>query len=108
MSVYFRGSYSSAWKACQGVRQGGVTSAYLFCIYIIDILNEISKMPLYCKLGVEKMNIQAYADDIVIFCPSACGLRSILTRLESMLLEHGLVVNITKTRIIIFNKYKKK
>ena len=69
VSVYFKGSNSIPWMSRRGVRQGGVTSAYLFCIYIDDILTEISKLPSKCKLGISNLNIQAYADDIVVFCP---------------------------------------
>ena len=108
VSVYFRGSKSSPWVARQGVRQGGVTSAYLFCIYIDDILNDISNLPDKCKLGISNLNIQAYADDIVVFCPSAGGLRNLMDCLGQKLTAHGLVINLQKTKILIFDKNKKK
>ena len=50
------------------------------------------------------MNIQAYADDIVIYCPSRSGLQKLLNTAYSMLSAHGLKVNLDKTKIVHFRK----
>lgn len=60
--------------------------------------------PYGCELGICKMNIQAYADDIVVFCPSATGLRKLLSRLEGLLLTNELEVNVNKTKTVIFSR----
>ena len=41
-------SFSDSWRICRGVRQGGVTSAFLFNIYIDDILSSISNFKVGC------------------------------------------------------------
>ena len=43
-----------------------MTSAFLFSLYIDDILLEISLQPYSCFLSINKINIEAYADDIVL------------------------------------------
>ena len=95
---------SRAWNITKGVRQGGVLSAHLFSIYIDSILEEISKEPYGCYLGINRINIQAYADDIVIFCPSASGLRHLLAKFSSLACQHNLIVNSTKTKVMIIDK----
>ena len=57
--VSYGTSFSTSWTAGRGVRQGGVVSAYLFCLYIDDILCAIDKHPYGCWLGIRKLNIQA-------------------------------------------------
>ena len=54
--------------------------------------------------GLIKLNNQAYADDIFIFCLSSTGLRFILKKLEFISLEFSLAVNKVKTKTMIFNK----
>ena len=50
----------------RGVRQGGITSAFLFNIYINDLLDEISNLKVGCKIGINRINIIAYADDMIL------------------------------------------
>ena len=57
--------FPASWKTTRGVRQGGVLSAFLFSLYLDDILTEISAMPVGFRLGINKINVQAYADDII-------------------------------------------
>ena len=45
-----------------------------------------------------------HADDIVVFRPTAHGLRSLLTRLESINNERWLLFSMDKTKCIIFDK----
>ena len=70
VSVHWQGVLSRQWNVCRGVRQGRVLSAYLFVLYFDEILKEISSMPCGCRLGLSKVNAQAYADDVVICRPT--------------------------------------
>ena len=73
--VCFNDCFSDSWRICRGVRQGGVTSAILFNIYIDDILSEISANNIGCRLGISKVNIQAHADDVALLSPTPSGLQ---------------------------------
>ena len=104
VSVCFNQCFSQSWKVRKGVRQGGVLSAFLFSLYIDNILKEISDLPYSCMLGINKLNILAYADDIVIFAPTSVGLQCILSHLNRRLNDHFLMVNVTKTKTLCFKK----
>ena len=85
--------FSGSWRIGRGVRQGGVTSAILFNIYIDDILSEISANNISCRLSISKVNIQA---------PSV--LPKLLDRISILLEQHQLKINANKTNTIVFNK----
>ena len=53
-----------------GVRQGGILSPFLFKFYINSVINEISSMDEGCCIGISKVNILAYADDIALVATS--------------------------------------
>ena len=42
-------------------------AAYLFTYYIDDILKRVFSEDIGCRIGVNKFNVLAYADDIVLF-----------------------------------------
>ena len=68
----------------RGLRQGAVLSAYLFSFYIYSVLRDVSEKTHGCKLGTSKLNIQAYADDLGVFCPTANGSQQIVNRLSGL------------------------
>ena len=48
------------------MKQGGVISPVLFCIYIDDLLKRLSASGVGCCLGSNFVGALAYADDIVL------------------------------------------
>ena len=104
ISVKYDDAISKKWNLKRGVRQGGVLSAFLFYVYIDDILTSISQLGVGCKLGINVMNVQAYADDIVLMAPSASGLQKILNRAGNLIADCDLVVNIKKTEVMVFKR----
>ena len=102
VSVKYGNDFSRKWKLLKGVRQGGVLSAYLFCIYLDDILETIGNLDIGCQLGINYMNVQAYADDIVLLSPTASGLRSLLENASSLITDSELVLNPRKIKTMVF------
>ena len=100
--IKFNGVTSDEWRVGNGVRQGGILSPYLFNFYINDIIEEISNLDVGCSLGMEKMNLICYADDIVLISPSANGLQYLIDRISSLLIQHGMVINVGKSSYIVF------
>ena len=88
---------------CRGVRQGGVLSAYLFILYFDNISKEISSMSCGCRLGLARVNAQAYADDVVILSPTLTGLQLIVDRFVTLADKLELSINVNKTCYMIFN-----
>lgn len=103
-SVEFNGVRSRKWLLRKGLRQGGVLSSYLFCIYVDSMLEKISSEDYGCRLGVVKRNILAYADDVTIFCPTAAGLHELLEIFAIQCEQHGLLLNYDKTKALKFGR----
>ena len=101
--VCVNGVFSDSWKI-RGIRQGGITSAFLFNIYIDDILSTISNFKVGCFLGFKRVNIQAYADDVVLLSLSLSSFQFLINQMSELLDTHGLRVNVIKTVAMIFNK----
>ncbi len=61
-----------------------------------------------CSIGLYKINILGYADDIILICASANGLQTQIDKLYLMLNDLGLIRNATKSVYMIFKarKYK--
>ena len=53
-----------------GVHQGGILSPFLFKLYIDGILNKLSGTNVRCKLGLLRMNVLAYTDDLILVAGS--------------------------------------
>ena len=83
-----------------------MTSAYLFNIYVDDILSYIIILSPGCRVGINKINIQAYADDIVLLSQSYKSLQFLIDKISELLTISGLILNSDKTVILIFRKTK--
>ena len=90
-----------------GVRQGGILSPFLFKFYVNSIITDISNMEEGCSLGLSKVNILAYADDIVLVASHISDMNVLYEGLKQALHHHGLLVNRSKTKCLLFgSKYK--
>ena len=87
---------------------GELTSPLLFALYISDIDSVFENLE---KDGIRGVNVNhftsihvlAYADDLVILAENAVHLQAKLNALYTFCKEHGLTVNVGKTKILIFN-----
>jgi len=58
----------------KGVRQGGIISPILFCIYIDGLLHRLNKLAIGCFIVSIFVGALAYADDIVLLAPSTSAM----------------------------------
>ena len=81
---------------------------YLFSVYIDEVLEKISSVGTGCFTGINKINILAYADDLVLLTrsPTSTGLQVLLNKIESFLDRLKLNGNVNKTVSMIFNRKK--
>lgn len=114
---YLRNQYAKVvWKDASsdycliqdGVRQGGILSPFLFKLYIDDIIQNISEMNEGCTLGMHKVNILAYADDLVLIARSISDMDKLYSNLCNMIQDCNLVINKNKTKVLIFHKSSSK
>ena len=104
IQVCYNNCMSNSWNIGRGIRQGGVTSALLFNIYIDEILSKMKDLNIGCRMGISKVNVQAYADDLVLLSPTSSGLKKLIDYLSDLLDIHELEINTDKTKVVIFSK----
>ena len=88
---------STSFKVLNGVRQGGILSPILFNVYIDDLSYELSKCKSGCIIDNKIVNHIAYADDLIVFCPSSKGLQKLLDICDSYGNTHDIKYNQKKT-----------
>ncbi len=63
-------------KCCEclcGVKQCGVLSPILFCVYMDELLVRLSKSGIGCHLGHRFAGALCYTDDLTLLAPSLNG-----------------------------------
>ena len=69
------GFFSEYFLATNGVKQGGVLSPVLFCVYLNELLLALSAAKVGCYVSSNYyVGALAYADDLVLIAPSALQL----------------------------------
>ena len=74
MYVRWNNVISSGFGVSNGVRQGGILSPYICCVYMDDLSNMLNDIKVGCTIGTTSINHLMYADDLVLLSPSAMGL----------------------------------
>ena len=54
---------SDSFAVSNGVRQGGILSPYLFCVYMDDLSKKLNNVDAGCFMGTALINNLMYADD---------------------------------------------
>ena len=78
MCIRWGSVISDVFTVTNGVRQGGILSPLLFNFYMNDLSVLLSKIPAGCYSGNTVINHLMYADDLVVFAPSAKDLQKLL------------------------------
>jgi len=84
IQVSWAGLLSSPFNAVNGIKQGGVLSPVLFCIYIDGLLTKLSESGVGCYMGDNFLGALGYADDIVLIAPSPSAMRKLLAICDGM------------------------
>lgn len=100
--VRWHNSVSEFFSFGNGTRQGGVLSPRLFARYIRDMISAIVCSGIGCNVGGLMLNILAYADDIVLICPSWRGLQYLLNLLNDEIAKIDMVANPDKSVCMVF------
>ena len=87
------------------VRQGECLSPFWFFIYRNDLEEEItSNRANGVDIGMMKLFLLLYADDIVLFANTPDELQHLLDILQDHCARNRLTVNTSKTKVVIFRK----
>lgn len=88
--VKWNGDVSDSFSISNGVKQGAVLSAILFCIYINDLIKELRKNRDGCWVNGGYVGILVYADDIALLSPTMDGLQNMIKICEGYAKLHNL------------------
>ena len=104
--MYTNSSTRIAWNGIcfdmflveNGVKQGGVISLILFCIYLDGLLNLLAMAEIGCFIGRVFVGCLTYADDIVLLAPTTGAMRNMLAICDSFANDYYLVFNANKSK----------
>ena len=105
-SLKLNNEITRSFRTFKGVRQGCILSPKLFNLFINDIPKIFDNSCKPILLGQKKINCLMYADDLVIFSETETGLQNCLDKLHAYTLTWDLQINLSKTKVIIFQTSK--
>ena len=100
--VTWCGVMSDYFLAVNGVKQGGVLSPVLFCLYIDGLLVALSRAGVGSFIGNNFVGALAYADDVVLLAPTASALRRMLAICDCYASEYCIAFNALKSKCLVF------
>ena len=106
LRVRWNNIYSDFFSVKNGVKQGGVISPCLFCIYIDGLLNELEMNGSGCYMGGVFAGAFAYADDITLLAPSISALKEMIRICEKYASAFSIKFNSDKSQFIVFGSNK--
>ena len=80
------------------MKQGDTQSPILFNLALQKVIQSIKKVPSGIKIGKGKLNILAYADDIVLIGKNDIEIRQLFVETENIARIFGLHINQEKTK----------
>jgi hypothetical protein len=100
--VLWNGIYSNCFSVSNGVKQGGIISPILFCIYFDVLLLALRESGVGCHIGQWFVGALAYADDIVLLTPSARAMRKMLSICDGFAINYNMKFNANKSKCLMF------
>ena len=114
LDMYERQQMRTAWNGCHshtfdtinGVRQGGIISPILFCVFMDVLLKQLEDAGLGCWVGGHYFGSIGYADDLILLSPTVSGLKDMLNICEKFGDTFGVKYNSRKTVCVLFSKQR--
>ena len=111
-AVRWNSKVSDKFRMTNGVRQGAVTSAILYCFYCEELFSELKRRKQGCWINDLYLGIFGYSDDNMLLSPSIDGLQDMIKTCEEFAYCHNLQFSTDsnpdkcKTKLIAFSKEK--
>ena len=112
-NVRWRNEVSDFFPVSNGVKQGSVLSAVLYCVYTNGLLENLRRQNIGCCIGPNFVGIIGYADDLFLMSPTLDGLQKMLQVCEHYAKDHNLRFstnsnpNKSKTKCMAFLQKKR-
>ena len=82
---------SEPLRLSNSTRQGSVISPVIWCVYTEELIKELRKLGLGCRIHNIFLGIMVYADDVILLCPSRSGLQEMLNVTDKFAAAHNIV-----------------
>ena len=102
LQVRWENNYSDGFSVTNGVKQGGVISPVLFCVYMDNFLQELAASGVGCYMGSVYAGAFGYADDLILLSPSVSALHEMSAMCEGYANRHSVKFNGKKSKVINF------
>jgi len=89
------------FSVSNGVKQGGVASPIMFCLYIDELLLKLTDSGVGFWFGKFYVGVLAYVDDIVLLAPSASSMGIMLFYCDRFPSQYSLVFNANKSKCML-------
>ena len=89
-NVRWNNDLSKLFPISNGVKQGAVLSAILFCVYIDDLFKELRRKRSGCWIDGHFCGMLGYADDIMLISPTVDGLQEMIDTSSNFMKSHNL------------------
>ena len=83
-------AYLDTYPLTNGVRQGGVISAILYCFYGNKLFSSLRNSGFGCWINGYYHGIFGYSDDNLLLAPSTYALQKMVDKCDTFAMEHGL------------------
>jgi len=100
--VVWNGVFTQSFNVDNGVRQGGIVSPVLYCVYLDGLLQRLRNSGVGCYIGNVFVGALAYADDVALLAPTASAMRKLLRICENYGTEYSVVFNASKSVWLYF------
>jgi len=93
--------FSLHFTVSNGVKQGGVLSPVLFCVYIDSLLDSLAESGVGCFIGRVFVGALVYTDNIVLLSHTAAtGMRTLLHVCDVFANDFSAVSNAAKSKCL--------
>jgi len=93
---------SACFSLAVGVRQGSVLYPVLFTVYVNSLILKLQHSNYGCMIGSQFLGCIMCADDLVLLCPSICGLKKMMDICVDEFTGLKLKLNVKKSCILRF------
>ena len=100
MRVRWKQSISREFQCSNGVKQGGVLSPNLFCIFFDELLRLLEDSGVGCYLGHRFVGALSYADDVALIAPTITAARMMLRVCEDFASSYKVLFNAEKSVLL--------
>ena len=97
-------TYSQWFSVLAGVRQGGILSPSLYCLYVDELVSIRKSLDVGCYVLDVFLAALLYADDMAVLAPSIKGLQALLDKCNDFCVEWDICLNAKKSKLMYFGK----